>query len=132
MGSGGAESRGAGDSRRAGAIWNYFGARGRGAGEDAAAVQTGGRRETGVGTAVNVVAPQPVKNAEFTKVLAKALHRPALFPAPAFALRLALGEMADALLLSSQRVAPQKLEQARFRFAHADLTTALGTVLSAS
>ena len=82
--------------------------------------------------AVNVVAPQPVKNAEFTKVLAKALHRPALFPAPAFALRLALGEMADALLLSSQRVAPQKLEQARFRFAHADLTTALGTVLSAS
>jgi uncharacterized protein (TIGR01777 family) len=82
--------------------------------------------------AVNVVAPQPVKNAEFTKVLAKALHRPALFPAPEFALRLALGEMADALLLSSQRVAPQRLEQAGFRFAHADLTTALGAVLSAS
>jgi len=82
--------------------------------------------------AVNVVAPQPVKNAEFTKVLAKALHRPALFPAPAFALRLALGEMADALLLSSQRVLPQRLEQAGFRFAHADLTTALGAVLSAS
>jgi uncharacterized protein (TIGR01777 family) len=82
--------------------------------------------------AVNVVAPQPVKNAEFTKVLAKALHRPALFPAPAFALRLALGEMADALLLSSQRVAPQKLQQAGFRFAHADLTTAIGAVLSAA
>ena len=82
--------------------------------------------------AVNVVAPQPVKNAEFTKVLAKALHRPTLFPAPAFALRLALGEMADALLLSSQRVVPQKLEQAGFRFAHADLTTALGVVLSPS
>jgi uncharacterized protein len=82
--------------------------------------------------AVNVVAPQPVKNTEFTKVLAKALHRPAFFPAPAFALRLALGEMADALLLSSQRVAPQRLEQAGFRFAHADLTTALGAVLSAS
>ena len=82
--------------------------------------------------AVNVVAPQPVKNAEFTKVLAKALHRPALFPAPVFALRLALGEMADALLLSSQRVAPQRLEQAGFRFSHADLSTALRAVLSAS
>jgi uncharacterized protein (TIGR01777 family) len=82
--------------------------------------------------AVNVVAPQPVKNAEFTKVLAKALHRPALFPAPGFALRLALGEMADALLLSGQRVAPQRAEQAGFRFAHADLTTALGAVLSQS
>jgi len=82
--------------------------------------------------AVNVVAPQPVKNTEFTKVLAKALHRPALFPAPAFALRLTLGEMADVLLLSSQRVVPQRLEQAGFRFAHADLTTALGAVLSPS
>jgi len=82
--------------------------------------------------AVNVVAPQPVKNAEFTKVLARALHRPALFPAPGFALRLALGEMADALLLSSQRVAPQRVQQAGFRFAHADLTTALGAVLSQS
>ncbi|MGB2901428.1 MAG: TIGR01777 family oxidoreductase [Candidatus Acidiferrum sp.] len=79
--------------------------------------------------AVNVVAPQPVKNAEFTKVLAKALHRPALFPAPAFALRLALGEMADALLLSSQRVAPQKLQQAGYRFLHPELPAALGTIL---
>jgi NAD dependent epimerase/dehydratase family enzyme len=82
--------------------------------------------------AVNVVAPQPVKNAEFTKTLAKALHRPALFPAPAVALRVVLGEMAGALLLSSQRVVPQRLEQAGFRFAHANLTTALGTVLSTS
>jgi len=88
--------------------------------------------KTVVRGAVNVVAPQPVKNAEFTKVLAKALHRPAIFPAPVFALRLALGEMANALLLSSQRVAPQKLEQAGFRFAHADLPTALRAVLSAS
>jgi uncharacterized protein (TIGR01777 family) len=82
--------------------------------------------------AVNVVAPQPLKNADFTKVLAKALHRPALFPAPGFALRLALGEMADALVLSSQRVAPQRLEQAGFRFAHGDLATALGAILPAS
>ena len=79
--------------------------------------------------AVNVVAPQPVKNAEFTKVLAKALHRPALFPAPEFALRLALGEMADALLLSSQRVAPQKLQQLGYSFLHPELPAALSTIL---
>ena len=79
---------------------------------------------------VNVVAPNAARNSEFTKELAKALHRPALFPAPAFALRLALGEMADALLLSSQRVAPQKLQQLGYRFLHPDLATALSAVLS--
>ena len=79
--------------------------------------------------AVNVVAPQPVKNVEFTKVLAKALHRPALFPAPVFALRLALGEMADALLLSSQRVAPKTLEQSGYRFLHPELRAALSAIL---
>jgi uncharacterized protein len=79
--------------------------------------------------AVNVVAPQPVRNAEFTKVLAKAMRRPALFPAPAFALRLALGEMADALLLSSQRVLPGVLEKLGYRFQNADLVSALGTLL---
>jgi uncharacterized protein len=79
---------------------------------------------------INIVAPQPVQNAEFTKVLAKALHRPALFPAPAFALRLALGEMADALLLSSQRVAPHALEKLTYRFLHPDLTSALATALA--
>jgi uncharacterized protein (TIGR01777 family) len=79
--------------------------------------------------AVNVVAPQPVQNAKFTKVLAKALHRPAIFPAPAFALRLALGEMADALLLSSQRVAPQRLQELGYRFLHADLSSALASIL---
>jgi uncharacterized protein (TIGR01777 family) len=75
--------------------------------------------------AVNVVAPGALRNAEFTKALAKALHRPALFPAPGFALRLALGEMADALLLSSQRVAPQALEKLGYRFVHSDLSAAL-------
>lgn len=78
---------------------------------------------------VNVVAPQPARNVEFTKVLAKSLHRPALFPAPAFALRLALGEMADALLLSSQRVVPQALEKIGYRFVHADLSSALSAAL---
>src|SRR5260370_11674805 len=82
--------------------------------------------------AINIVAPQPVQNSEFTKILAKAVHRPALFPAPAFALRLALGEMADALLLSSQRVAPQGLEKLGYRFLLADLTSALTAVLAKS
>jgi uncharacterized protein (TIGR01777 family) len=80
--------------------------------------------------AINVVAPGAVRNAEFTRELARALHRPALFPAPAFALRLVLGEMADALLLSSQRVVPQKLQQLGYRFLHADLAVALAAVLS--
>ena len=79
--------------------------------------------------AMNVVAPQAVQNTEFTKVLAKTLHRPALFPAPTFALRLALGEMADALLLSSQRVKPQALEKLGYRFLHPELSAALNSVL---
>jgi uncharacterized protein (TIGR01777 family) len=82
--------------------------------------------------AVNIVSLQPLQNAEFTYVLAKAMHRPALFPAPAFALRLALGEMADALLLSSQRVLPPAIEKLGYRFLHADLTAALAAVLAKS
>jgi hypothetical protein len=78
---------------------------------------------------MNVVSPQPVRNAEFTKVLAKTLRRPALFPAPAFALRLLLGEMADALLLSTQRAMPAALEKLGYRFLHPDLPSALAAVL---
>jgi len=83
-----------------------------------------------VQSAINVVALGAVRNAEFTRELARALHRPALFPAPGFALRLALGEMADALLLSSQRVVPQKLQQLGYRFLHPDLAVTLAAVLS--
>jgi uncharacterized protein (TIGR01777 family) len=79
--------------------------------------------------AANVVTPNAVRNAEFTKELARTVHRPALFPAPAFALRLALGEMADALLLSSQRVVPPKLQQLGYRFLHPDLASALAAIL---
>jgi uncharacterized protein (TIGR01777 family) len=74
---------------------------------------------------VNAVTPNPVQNVEFTRVLAKTLHRPALFPAPAFALRLALGEMADGLLLASQRVVPSKLEGSGYRFLQPDLAKGL-------
>jgi uncharacterized protein (TIGR01777 family) len=80
---------------------------------------------------INVISPQPVQNAEFTKTLASAMHRPALFPAPAFALRLVLGEMADALLLSSQRVLPVKLEKQGYRFLRRDLRDALAAILRA-
>jgi uncharacterized protein (TIGR01777 family) len=78
----------------------------------------------------NAVSPNPVRNSEFTRALAKALHRPALFPAPAFALRLALGEVADALLLSSQRVMPSKIEQSGYKFADPDLAGALAKIYS--
>lgn len=81
--------------------------------------------------AINAVAPQPVRNAEFTRTLARALRRPTIFPAPAFALRWALGEMADELLLASQRVLPQKLSEAGYRFRHAELPAALAAVLTA-
>lgn len=79
---------------------------------------------------VNVVSPEPVRNVQFTLALAKALHRPALFPAPAFALRLALGEMADALLLSSQRVVPEQLQRAGYRFLQDSLAAALASALA--
>jgi uncharacterized protein len=80
--------------------------------------------------ALNVVAPQPVRNAKFTGELARAMHRPAILPAPAFALRMALGqEMADSLLLVSQRVKPARLQQLGFEFQHAELSMALEQVL---
>ena len=74
---------------------------------------------------VNIVAPNPVTNAEFTKRLGQVLARPTLFPVPAFGARLAFGEMADALLLSSQRVDPVRLKQAGYQFLEPELTGAL-------
>jgi len=74
---------------------------------------------------VNAVAPGAVTNAEYTRTLGKVLGRPAVLPAPACALRLALGEMADALLLEGARVIPTALSRAGFRFKHPDLATAL-------
>src|SRR5882724_9686505 len=80
---------------------------------------------------LNVVSPQPVTNAEFTKELARALHRPAILPAPAFGLRLALGrEMADALLLASERVLPEKLQNIEYAFQYPILNSALNAILS--
>jgi uncharacterized protein len=78
---------------------------------------------------VNVVAPNPVTNSEFTKALGRALSRPTLFPVPAFGARLAFGEMADALLLSSQRVEPLKLKDAGYQFQYLQLDAALQRIL---
>ncbi len=69
----------------------------------------------------NFVSPEPITNRDFAGVLGSVLRRPALFPAPAFALRAALGEMADALLLASTRVVPTRLNQAGYRFRFTDL-----------
>ena len=79
---------------------------------------------------VNFTAPQPVTNADFTRALAHAVHRPALIPAPAFALRIAMGQMADEALLASARVLPAKLTSARFPFAHPTIDQALAAALA--
>lgn len=74
---------------------------------------------------VNVVTPNPVTNYEFTKALGRALRRPTIFPMPAFAARLAFGEMADELLLSSARVEPGRLRESAFTFRYPLLEEAL-------
>lgn len=74
---------------------------------------------------LNLVAPNPAQNVEFTRLLASVLGRPALFPVPAFAARLAFGEMAQELMLSSQRVKPAKLEASGYSFRFPELRAAL-------
>ena len=73
---------------------------------------------------INATSPQPVRNLEFARTLGRVLGRPALFPAPAFALRLVLGEMADAVL-TGQRAMPARAESLGFRFEHPTLEAAL-------
>ena len=80
--------------------------------------------------AVNAVSPNPMTNYDFTKAVGAVLHRPTIFPMPAFAAKLALGEMADDLLLSSVRVEPHKLQSLGFQFAQPDLTSCLQHELS--
>lgn len=78
---------------------------------------------------VNGVAPNPVTNLEFTRILGKVLRRPTIFPVPGFAARLAFGEMADEALLASARVDPARLKETGYRFRHPDLETALRDLL---
>jgi hypothetical protein len=82
-----------------------------------------------VAGAVNACAPTPVRNREFSAALGRALRRPSWLPAPVPALRVVLGEMADALLLTSIRMVPARALAMGFRFRHAELASALAQLL---
>ena len=82
-----------------------------------------------LGGPVNTVAPRPATSAELARALGRVLRRPAFLPMPAFAARMAFGEMADALLLASQRVEPKRLVSSGYRFLHPDLEPALRHLL---
>ncbi len=98
--------------------------------EDAVGVMLHALRDERIRGPVNVVAPTPVTNAEFTTTLGQALGRPAVLPAPAWALRLVFGAMADEMLLASTRVVPRQLERWGYRFKHPTLAAALAAVLA--
>ncbi|MFW8601838.1 DUF1731 domain-containing protein [Desulfobacterota bacterium M19] len=79
---------------------------------------------------VNLVSPEPVTNRQFTKTLGKILHRPTIFPLPAFLAKIIFGEMAEELLLSSTKVKPEKLLKSGYSFMHSTLESGLGSVLT--
>jgi uncharacterized protein (TIGR01777 family) len=87
-------------------------------------------REQALQGPVNMVAPQPVTNVEFTKVLASVLHRPAVFPVPAFVLKIVFGQMAEEAVLASQRIEPARLQASGFEFQYPELRTALNALIS--
>jgi uncharacterized protein (TIGR01777 family) len=78
---------------------------------------------------VNLVSPNPVTNLDFTKTLGRVLRRPTIIPVPSFALRLVLGEMAEALLLASTRVEPSRLVDSGYSFKFPNLEDALSHTL---
>ncbi len=85
--------------------------------------------DTDLSGPVNATAPRPVRNRVFAKALGRALRRPALLPTPAFALRLLFGEMAEELLLTGQKVLPERARAAGYRFRYPTLEEALGEIL---
>ena len=78
---------------------------------------------------VNMVAPRPVTNVEFTRTLASVLSRPAIFPLPSFAVKLAFGEMGETILLGSQRVEPTRLIMSGYPFRFRELRTSVEEIL---
>ncbi len=98
--------------------------------DDAAGVIRFALENENVRGPINTVSPYPIRNVDFTKKAGRAVHRPAIFPAPAFALRLMLGEMADGLLLSSQRAIPEKLKTLGYEFKDSDLGFTLARLIS--
>ena len=89
-------------------------------------------RQSSIAGAVNLVAPHPVTNAEFTRALARQVHRPASFRVPKLALRLAFGEMAEETMLASTRAEPVRLMRAGFSFLYPHIDEALRGVLHGS
>ncbi len=83
----------------------------------------------GLRGAVNVVSPEPARNEDFVRTLGEALHRPTIFPLPAFAVRTLMGEMGETALLASSRVEPAKLEAAGYQFRYPHLKDALQAAL---
>ena len=79
---------------------------------------------------INGTAPQPVSNKEFSQTLGKVLKRPAIFPMPAFVVKLLFGQMGEELLLSGQKVIPEKLTQAGYQFKYPKLESALKDIVS--
>ncbi len=98
--------------------------------DDAIGAMLHALRDTRVSGPVNVVAPEPVTNAQFAAALGRAVGRPAVLPAPAWALRLLFGAMADEMLLASTRAVPRELERTGYRFRHPTLEVALRAVLA--
>jgi uncharacterized protein (TIGR01777 family) len=97
--------------------------------EDVVSIFTFALNNDGLSGPVNAAAPNPARNADFTRELGKTLHRPAFFPLPALVVRTVFGEMGESLLLASARVIPAKLEAAGFRFQFPDLPGALRAAL---
>jgi len=98
--------------------------------DDAVGVVAHAIADAGLAGPVNAVAPEPVTNRVFTKALGRAVGRPTFLALPAFAARLALGEMADALLLASARAVPTRLQSAGYAWRHTDLEGALRAALA--
>ena len=95
--------------------------------DDVAGLFTHALRNHNVTGPMNAAAPRPVTNADFTRALGKALHRPAILPIPAVALRVLFGEMHE-ILTGSQRVLPRVAEQSGYAFKHPDVSEALAAV----
>ncbi len=98
--------------------------------EDAIRVIRYGLENGAVSGPINVTSPSPVTNGEFAKTLGHVLRRPTVATIPAFALRLAFGELADAALLASQRVLPRTLSESQFAFQYPELEGALRRAVS--
>ncbi len=97
--------------------------------DDAVAVAIAAIQDDRFSGAINTVAPNPVRNTDFTRIAARALRRPAIFAVPAFALRVAVGEMAQPLLLASTRAVPDLLAKIGFSFRFTEIQAALQKIL---